>query len=522
MGFLTSELPLSETNDYQRSLPDMDEYQPMSVSLQMRASILEKIRTGQPLLPEIDGREESKADVIRTLLSGAHPYLISEEGTGKTRLAKALTTLLPDVPVIRGCPYNDDPKWPHDMLCPRCRSVKDPAKEFGIDILPAAKRFSRIQGNEYTNEAKLLGLKDIQLIAQGKSLSDPEAFTGTGIFRANRGILFVDEMPAIRTKIQVLFHPVLEEKQAILEEYNWQYPLDLVFVATGNPTGYSHVNDIPRPLLDRLELVYMELPGEETEKKIMLEEGFKEFSSRNQQKKPSEIKLYSPEDIARTAMIPWWIVDIVNKSVRHSRTCRYVEKRPSIRASIRALEHTFSSAEIENKRVTSLHHAATGIRLALRGRIGLRADLIDYEQPVRAFNLIDRLSEDFMWNAFENLCSEKTFLGEWDRKQAAGEIDSLMADSTDLSSGRFPQSSLSGFPVLNEIISRMKKYGLENSTAEIQNNNKAALYDGSSSEITEELNYSALEFFSSFLVHEKAISEMKLKKIFFAREYNEN
>ncbi len=519
---MNSESPFSKTNDSSGGLPDMDGYQPMSVSLQMRASILAKIRTGRPLLPEIDGREESKADVIRALLSGAHPYLISEEGTGKTRLAKALTTLLPNVPVIRGCPYNDDPKWPHEMLCPRCRSVKDPAHEFGIDILPAAKRFSRIQGNEYTNEAKLLGLKDIQLIAQGKSLSDPEAFTGTGIFRANRGILFVDEMPAIRTKIQVLFHPVLEEKQAILEEYNWQYPLDLVFVATGNPTGYSHVNDIPRPLLDRLELVYMAMPGEETERKIMLEEGFKEFSSRQQAQENPGITLYSQKDIARKAMIPWWIVDVVNKSVRHSRVCRYVEKRPSIRASIRALEHTFSSAEIENKQVTSLAHAAQGIRLALRGRIGLRADLIDYEQPVKAFNLIDRLSEDFVWNAFENLRSEKPLPGEWDGKQAAREIDSLMADNTDLTSGRFPQAVLAKFPVINEVIGRMKTYGTKNPDGAFRNGNASRLYDSNDPDVVGETNYSALEFISNFLVHEKYISEMRLKKLFFAREYNEN
>jgi len=494
----------------------------MSVPLQIRASILQKIRTGQPVLPEIDGREESKADVTRALLSGAHPYLISEEGTGKTRLAKALTTLLPDIPVLRGCPYNDDPAWTHDRLCPRCRSVKDPVKELGIDILPAAKRFSRIQGNEYTNEAKLLGLKDIQLIAQVKSLSDPEAFTGTGIFRANRGILFVDEMPAIRTKIQVLFHPVLEEKQAILEEYNWQYPLDLVFIATGNPTGYSHVNDIPRPLLDRLELVYMDLPGEDIEKKIMLEEGFKEFNGHPTVTNSSNLQSITSEDTGRKAMTPWWIVDIVNKSVRHSRICRYVEKRPSIRASIRALEHTFSSAEIENKRVANLHHAFYGIRLALRGRIGLRADLIDYEQPVRAFKMTDRLSEDFIWNAFENLRREKSFFGDRDRKPAAGEIDSLMSGDIDISSGRLPQSILSGYPCLNDLISGMKKYGMEHAAGEIQNGFTEHLYNSRDPEIREELNYSALEIIAGLLVHEKLISEMKLKKVFYAREYDEN
>ncbi|UCD09149.1 MAG: AAA family ATPase, partial [Dehalococcoidales bacterium] len=376
---------------------DMNEYRAMSVAHQMRGSILHRIRTGKPVLPEIDGREDAKADVMRSLLSGAHPYLISEEGTGKTRLARSLTNLLPGIPVIKGCPYNDDPKWPQDLLCPRCRSVKNPVQEFGIDYLPSNKRFSRIQGNEYTNEAKLLGLKDIQSIAHGKSLSDLEAFTGTGVFRANRGILFVDELPAIRTKIQVLFHPVLEENLAVLEEYNWQYPLDLIFVGTGNPTGFSHVNDIPRPLLDRLELIYMDMPEEEVERKIMLEEGFKDTNDGSRPVDSDQPQIYTNEDIARKVMAPWWIIDIVNKSVRHSRICPHVEKRPSIRASIRALEHTFSSVEIENKNIANLEHAFYGIRLSLRGRIGLRADLIDFEQPSKAFILADKLSEDFVW-----------------------------------------------------------------------------------------------------------------------------
>lgn len=516
---MESAFPESNAQDTSISSSDLDGYRPMSVAHQMRGSILRRIKTGQPVLPEIDGREESKADVIRALLSGAHPYLISEEGTGKTRLARSLTNLLPDIPVIKGCPYNDDPLWPRELLCPRCQSVKDPAREFGVVILPNTKRFSRIQGNEYTNEAKLLGLKDIQSIAHGRSLSDPEAFTGTGVFRANRGILFVDEMPAIRTKIQVLFHPVLEEKQAVLEEYNWQYPLDLIFVATGNPTGFSHVNDIPRPLLDRLELVYMDLPGEEVEKKIMLEEGFKDLNDRRPVTLLPQPQQYSREDIARKVMAPWWIVDIVNKSVRHSRICPRVEKRPSIRASIRALEHTFSSAEMENKRVTGLKHAFQGIRLALRGRIGLRADLIDYEQPRKAFDLADKLSEDFLWNAYENLCRETRFMGEWDRKKAAAEIVELLSDSFDLSSGRLPDEILLNLPELREVISRMKKEGFERNGMELQGISPAYLYESSDPAVSGELNYSALEMISSLIVHEKVISEMKLKKLFFAREY---
>ena len=60
--------------------------------------MLKKIKAGEDPLPGIEGREETKNDVIRAVLSGSHPYLVSREGTGKTRLAESLASLLPPVP----------------------------------------------------------------------------------------------------------------------------------------------------------------------------------------------------------------------------------------------------------------------------------------------------------------------------------------------------------------------------------------------------------------------------------------
>jgi MoxR-like ATPase len=498
---------------------DLDGYEPMPVAHQLRAALLRRIKAKQPVLPEIDGREDVKADVVRTLLSGANLYLVSEEGTGKTRLSRSLTKLLPRIPIIQGCPYNDDPKWPHERLCPRCRAKGDPAGEFGIDFIPASRRFSRIQGNEYTNEAKLLGLKDIQSIAHGKSLSDPQSFTGTGVFRANRGILFVDELPAIRTKIQVLFHPILEEKMAVLEEYNWQHPLDLVFVATGNPAGFAHVNDIPRPLLDRLELVYMDLPDEEVERNIILAE---RFSEQGQLKPSPEIEppcFFEQGEVARKVAAPWWVRDMVNKAVRHSRICSYVEKRPSIRATIRALDHTYASVEIENKQVATLGHAFCGLRLALRGRIGLRADLIDFEEPRKTYKLAGQLTQDFLWNAIENICQDPAFLGEWDRQEIGVELSALLSSGQDLARGRLAGSTIASFSGLKEMIGRMRRTGKEKAGLTPADGPETKLYDSRETVVVEEFNYSALEMLANICVHTKTLGESKAGRLFIASEY---
>jgi len=487
---------------------DLEGYQPLPVVYQLRYSILEKVKSGEDPLPDIQGREEVKRDVLRALLSGAHPYLVSEEGTGKTRLARSLTKLLPQIPVIKGCPYHDDPNWRSDFLCPRCRASKNPVREYGIEFVAGERRFSRIQGNEYTNEAKLLGLKDIQAIARGRSPSDPQVFTGTGIFRANRGILFVDELPAIRTKVQVLLHPVLEEKKAILEEYNWEHPLDLVLIATGNPQGFSHVNEVPRPLLDRLELIYMDLPEKGIEREIMLIEKFKIRDDYHHPGEEEEIVSYPTlKELERKVVAPWWIVDLVNEAVRQSRINPWLDKKASIRGATRGIDHTYASVELGNRKVANLKDAYDGLKLALRSRIGLRADLIDYENPKETINKTDEVTEYLLCSAFKDF----DFQLEVDNAEFARELNSLLAEGVDRLSYRLQQ-----YPELNRAIEQLKQAAKDKVTDELNQTEKAlALQPGKASkEIREEYNYSALETIANLAWHKNLVGESIREKVF--------
>ncbi len=413
---------LSLTPSQNREL--LDRYESLSISYLLRYSILKRIERGEEVLPEIQGREQVRQDVVRALLSGAQPYLVSEEGTGKTRLARSISMLLGPVPRLKGCPYNDDPKWPKERMCPRCRESADPIADFGIEWIGGADRFSRIQGNEYTNEAKLLGLKDIQAIANGMSPKDPLSFAGTGVFRANRGVLFIDELPAIRTKVQVLLHPIIEEKKAILEEYNWEYPLDLLVVSTGNPEGFSHVNEVPRPLLDRLETVYMDLPEEDVEFTIMMME---RFGGKDGSGPDETIPTVFPtmEDVKRRVLAPWWILSLINKSARQSRTCRWLDKKASIRGTTRAIDHTYSSTEMARRRVVRLRDVGDGLKLALRGRVQLRQDLVDFDNPRETMRKVDELSEDLVYNGLIDMGREITYA--WDRTALEIEVRAMMA-----------------------------------------------------------------------------------------------
>lgn len=494
---------------------ELKDYDPVPVVHELRYSILKRIRAGEDVLPDIQGREETKKDIIRAILSGANLYLVSEEGTGKTRLARSLTALLTPLIKIRDCPYNDDPRWPLELLCPRCRQAGDPLKKYGIEVIPGRQRFSRIQGNEYTNEAKLLGLKDIQAIAQGKCPTDPTVFTGTGVFNANRGILFVDELPAIRTNVQVLLHPLLEEKQVILEEYNYQYPLDLFMIATGNPSGFSHVYDVPRPLLDRMELIYMDLPEEDVEREIILRERFRiQGDGFNNRELEEVIIPYSEmkNGMQRTVATPWWIVDIVNKAVRYSRICPKLERAASIRASNRALDHTCASAELECRDIVNLEDVFFGLRLALRGRIGLNPEHLDIDNPRVSFRRTDRLAEDFEWNAIENF--EPALFEGCNGEKLVAEIKSIFPCCKEETSYRIAESD-----EIRMLVNRIKMAGqisdgLLNETEKMLVHSPEKLSD----KTLQEYDYSVLELVANLAVHRRLVSESVVRQAFVPRK----
>ncbi|MHC1585895.1 MAG: AAA family ATPase [Candidatus Syntropharchaeia archaeon] len=485
----------------------------MPVKYELRTAILEKIRSGEDPLKDIDGRGETKKEVIRAILSGANPYLVSREGTGKTRLAESLAKLLPPVPKIKGCPYNDDPFWPPHWLCPRCRDSENPVEEYGIEFISSKERYSRIQGNEYTNEAKILGLKDIQAIAQGESPTDPKIFMGTGVLRGNRGIVCVDELPAIPTKVQVLFHPILQENKIILEEYSWERPIDIVFIATGNPEGFSHVNRIPEPLLDRLEMIHMDMPEEETEKEIMFKEKFRinenYFGNGKEGIKP-EFRPRNIEHLHRKGAVPWWIIDILNKTTRYTRKCPTCDKGASIRGAIKAIDHTYSSLEIENRYVATLRDACDGLKLALRGRIKIRPDLLGFgDKPEESFRKTDEVVEDIMWHASKKV-SEKIY------EEIKCDDEMLSEEMRFILSGN--GFKIDACPEIKKIINWMKSVEYEKAPPDLTETERDIIFNPENLDgrIVQEYNFSALEMILTMGVHENMIQESLVReKIFF-------
>lgn len=103
-----------------------------------------------------------------------------EKGTAKSTAVRALSALLPEVPVVSGCRFSCDPAAP-DPACP------DGPHEAGGGVARAARMVELPVG---ASEDRLVGALDIErALAEGVKAFEPGLLAD-----AHRGILYVDEV----------------------------------------------------------------------------------------------------------------------------------------------------------------------------------------------------------------------------------------------------------------------------------------------------------------------------------------
>src|SRR6476659_619959 len=92
-----------------------------SVHEDVRSNLTENLRRNEPLFPGIVGYDDTVIpQVVNALLSQHNFILLGLRGQAKTRLLRALVTLLDEfIPVMPGCEINDDPLAP---ICSACRA----------------------------------------------------------------------------------------------------------------------------------------------------------------------------------------------------------------------------------------------------------------------------------------------------------------------------------------------------------------------------------------------------------------
>ncbi|MFY1619524.1 magnesium chelatase [Micromonospora sp. WMMD736] len=226
-------------------------HQYRTVKQELRDNLLARMRSGETRFPGIVGYDDTVLpEVERALLAGHDMVLLGERGQGKTRLIRALGSLLDEwTPVIAGSVLNEHPMRP--LTPASVAQVAEAGDDLPIGWLHRSMRYGEKLATPDTSVGDLIGDVDPIRIAQGRTLGDPETIHFGLVPRTNRGIFAVNELPDLAERIQVALLNVLEERDIQVRGYQLRLPLDLLLVASANPEDYTNRGRIITPLKDR-------------------------------------------------------------------------------------------------------------------------------------------------------------------------------------------------------------------------------------------------------------------------------
>ena len=226
-------------------------YGPRTVREEVYCNLMRKIEAGEELFPGIIGYEETVIpELENALLAGQNVIVLGERGQAKSRLIRAMTSLLDAaVPVVAGSELNDDP------LAPVSPAAKKRVAEEGdrtpVDWLPRAARYGEKLATPDVSMADLIGDVDPIKVAEGRYLADELTIHYGLVPRTNRGIFCVNELPDLPERIQVALFNVMQERDIQIKGYRIRLPLDMLVFATANPEDYTNRGRIITPLKDR-------------------------------------------------------------------------------------------------------------------------------------------------------------------------------------------------------------------------------------------------------------------------------
>ena len=224
-----------------------------SVHEEVRQNLIAKLRAGTTLFPGIVGYDDTVVpQLVNALLSRHNFILLGLRGQAKTRLLRALVTLLDEqIPVMPGCEINDDPLAP---ICGACRARiaadgdKTPIAWLGRD----ARYVEKLATPDVTIADMVGDIDPIKAAKSGLQLSSELTMHYGLLPRANRGIFAINELPDLAGKIQVGLFNILQEGDVQIKGYPVRLPLDLLMAFTANPEDYTARGKIITPLKDRI------------------------------------------------------------------------------------------------------------------------------------------------------------------------------------------------------------------------------------------------------------------------------
>ncbi|NP_050702.1 Mg-protoporyphyrin IX chelatase (chloroplast) [Guillardia theta] len=198
----------------------------------------------RPVFPftAIVGQEEMKLaltlNVIDPKIGGV--IIMGDRGTGKSTTIRAITDILPEIPIVENDPFNSHPQ-DFDLMSDEVRS----RIEKGESIPSVMKKVSMIDLPLGATEDRVCGTIDIE-----KALTEGvKAFEPGLLAKANRGILYVDEVNLLDDHlVDILLDSAASGWNTVEREgISIRHPARFVLVGSGNPEE----GELRPQLLDR-------------------------------------------------------------------------------------------------------------------------------------------------------------------------------------------------------------------------------------------------------------------------------
>lgn len=225
-----------------------------TVREEMRANLIKKMKSKEPLFKEMVGYDETVLpEITNAILCGHNIILLGERGQGKSRLIRNMMEFLDEEMVaIEGCPIHDDPFKP---ICTDCKlKLQEMGDNLPLTYIPRDRRLVEKLATSDVSTADLIGEVDPIKIAEGRTLADETALHFGLVPRANRGVFAINELPDLAEKIQVAFFNIMEENDFQIKGFPVRLPLDILVIASANPEDYTSRGRIITPLKDRFDV----------------------------------------------------------------------------------------------------------------------------------------------------------------------------------------------------------------------------------------------------------------------------
>jgi len=189
-----------------------------------------------------DAKKALLAVAVNPTIGGV--LLRGDKGTGKTTLVRALANVLPEIEVVKGCPFNCDPRDPTAM-CDNCY-----ARWARGERLEAVRVSMRVVDLPLSvTPDMLVGTIDIEAaLREGVRRLRPGLLA-----RANRNILYIDEVNLLDDYVADLILDAAAYGWNVIERehISFKHPARFILVGSMNPEE----GELRPQLLDRFGLV---------------------------------------------------------------------------------------------------------------------------------------------------------------------------------------------------------------------------------------------------------------------------